>query len=228
MADDRYRHYGRDPWRDPEAERREDWRGRHGHEAADPRGERGYPGPFPYGAAGPWPFGIGGFGYPGAYGYPTPGAYPGYDRPRGAGPYGPAEGYHGDRNFFERAGDEIATWFGDDDAERRRRRDARQGDMGAEHHRGKGPKGYTRSDDRIQEDASDRLMDDPHIDATDIEVSVAGGEVTLNGTVSNRFSKRHAEDLVDGVPGVSHVQNNLRIRPAQTAASDTLAGGRGL
>jgi hypothetical protein len=28
-----------------------------------------------------------------------------------------------DRGFFERAGDEIASWFGDDDAERRRRRD---------------------------------------------------------------------------------------------------------
>lgn len=30
-----------------------------------------------------------------------------------------------DRGFFERAGDEIASWFGDDDAERRRDRDER-------------------------------------------------------------------------------------------------------
>jgi len=30
-----------------------------------------------------------------------------------------------DRGFFERAGDEIASWFGDDDAERRRRDDQR-------------------------------------------------------------------------------------------------------
>jgi len=30
-----------------------------------------------------------------------------------------------DRGFFERAGDEIASWFGDDDAERRRDRDRR-------------------------------------------------------------------------------------------------------
>ena len=28
-----------------------------------------------------------------------------------------------DRGFFERAGDEVASWFGDDDAERRRRED---------------------------------------------------------------------------------------------------------
>ena len=41
-------------------------------------------------------------------------------------------GYAGreDRGFFERAGDEIASWFGDDDAERRRREDSRTGDRG--------------------------------------------------------------------------------------------------
>ena len=30
-----------------------------------------------------------------------------------------------ERGFFERAGDEIASWFGDDDAERRRSEDQR-------------------------------------------------------------------------------------------------------
>ena len=29
-----------------------------------------------------------------------------------------------ERGFFERAGDEVASWFGDDDAERRRRGEA--------------------------------------------------------------------------------------------------------
>ncbi len=32
----------------------------------------------------------------------------------------------GDRGFFERAGDEVASWFGDEEAERRRREDMRQ------------------------------------------------------------------------------------------------------
>src|ERR1044072_8704431 len=36
-----------------------------------------------------------------------------------------ARGGRRDRGFFERAGDEIASWFGDDDAERRRDRDER-------------------------------------------------------------------------------------------------------
>jgi hypothetical protein len=31
-----------------------------------------------------------------------------------------------ERGFFERAGDEVASWFGDDEAERRRREDARR------------------------------------------------------------------------------------------------------
>ncbi|HVF37194.1 MAG TPA: SWFGD domain-containing protein, partial [Sphingomicrobium sp.] len=30
-----------------------------------------------------------------------------------------------DRGFFDRAGDEVASWFGDEEAERRRREDAR-------------------------------------------------------------------------------------------------------
>ena len=34
-------------------------------------------------------------------------------------------GRRDERGFFERAGDEIASWFGDDDAERRRREDER-------------------------------------------------------------------------------------------------------
>ena len=36
----------------------------------------------------------------------------------------------GDRGFFERAGDEISSWFGDDEAERRREMDERSGSGG--------------------------------------------------------------------------------------------------
>lgn len=109
-----------------------------------------------------------------------------------------------DRGFFTRAADEVASWFGDEDAERRRERD----------YRGYGPRGYTRSDDRIHEDVNDRLMDEPEVDATDITVSVANREVTLDGTVDSRLAKRRAEDCADAVSGVTYVQNNLRIRSA--------------
>src|SRR6478736_6039691 len=36
---------------------------------------------------------------------------------------GEDRGRRDERGFFERAGDEVASWFGDDDAERRRRED---------------------------------------------------------------------------------------------------------
>ena len=79
-------------------------------------------------------------------------------------------------------------------------------------YRGRGPRGYARSDERIREDVSDRLMDNPHVDASDIEVRVSGREVTLDGTVESRHDKRRAEDIAESIAGVAHVQNNLRVR----------------
>jgi len=126
------------------------------------------------------------------------------------------------RGFFERAGDEVASWFGDDEAEARRRMDdERQG------HRGRGPRSYTRSDERIREDVSDRLTDDPWIDASEIEVSVSGSEVTLSGTVANRSDRRRAEDVAEAVSGVRYVQNNLRVRPEHEGAATSNVGDIG-
>jgi hypothetical protein len=80
-------------------------------------------------------------------------------------------------------------------------------------YRGVGPKGYTRSDERIREHVCDVLMDDSHLDAADIEVEVKDGEVTLNGTVDSRDAKRHAEGLAEQATGVKDVHNRLRIAP---------------
>jgi hypothetical protein len=52
-------------------------------------------------------------------------AYDRYDTRRGQNPDQRERGGREDRGFFERAGDEIASWFGDDEAERRRREDER-------------------------------------------------------------------------------------------------------
>lgn len=77
-------------------------------------------------------------------------------------------------------------------------------------HAGRGPRNYRRPDERIQEDVNDLLTADPSLDASGIAVSVSGGEVTLAGTVPSRRCRHRAEDLADSVPGVTHVQNNLR------------------
>jgi hypothetical protein len=89
--------------------------------------------------------------------------------------------------------------------------DPRQGHRGEGPHRGRGPKGYMRSDERIREDVNDRLTEDSWLDASNIEVRVTAGEVTLGGTVAERLDKRRAEDLADSVSGVIDVQNNLRL-----------------
>lgn len=78
-------------------------------------------------------------------------------------------------------------------------------------HAGKGPKGYRRRDQRIEEDVNDALTWHPHLDAAEIQVSVADGEVTLTGNVPDRRAKRMAEDAADRVRGVRDVHNRLTI-----------------
>jgi len=77
---------------------------------------------------------------------------------------------------------------------------------------GRGPRGYSRGDDRIREDVCDRLTDDPRVDASDMEVQVDKGEVTLTGSVRTRDEKRFAEDLVERISGVREVNNSLKVR----------------
>jgi osmotically-inducible protein OsmY len=113
------------------------------------------------------------------------------------------------RGWWDRASDEVASWFGDEDAERRRRMDAR---------RSRGPKGYQRSDERIREDVSDRMTDDYYLDASDVEVQVSGAEVILTGTVKSRNEKRRAEDLAESVSGVTNVENRIRVRQGERSA----------
>jgi osmotically-inducible protein OsmY len=208
-----------------------------------------------------------------------------------------ARGYdydHGRRGPMERAGDEVRSWFGDDEAARRRRldetreghdrdwndrgrnsaerawdrtrdtardatdrdRDGRRGlsewndndrprafgdtsryasadqyspadrqyytpaergaasarrDWDSPDYTGMGPRGYRRSDARMFEDICDRLTVDPRVDASDVEVVVKDGDVTLNGSVRSREEKRYAEDLVEHVMGVHDVSNHLKV-----------------
>lgn len=150
---------------------------------------------------------------PPAIGPGMAGMAPAYDYPlaRSAGYTGPdrrpGHGYahggpRGGRDFFDKATDEVSSWFGDEDAERRREED----------HRGRGPRNYTRSDARIEEDVNDRLTEDRVVDAREVTVTVKDREVTLDGHVESRRAKRRAEDCADSVSGVTHVQNNLRVK----------------
>jgi hypothetical protein len=75
---------------------------------------------------------------------------------------------------------------------------------------GKGPRGYQRSDERIREDVCDRLCEG-YLDASEIEVRVSDGVVTLIGKLEDRRAKRIAESLAESVQGVKDVDNQIRI-----------------
>jgi hypothetical protein len=103
-------------------------------------------------------------------------------------------------------------------------------------HAGRGPKGYKRSDERIREDVNERLTDHPELDASEIEVSVEDGIVTLSGTVDDRRDKRLAEDIAESVSGVQDVTNNIRVsqnaqqgqgRPGQQGQGQQSQGQQG-
>jgi hypothetical protein len=87
--------------------------------------------------------------------------------------------------------------------------------------RNRGPKGYTRSDERIREDISDRLMQQDRLDPSEIEIQVRDGEVTLTGTVCCRSEKFHIEELADSIPGVKEVTNQIRVKREDSRADET-------
>jgi hypothetical protein len=113
-----------------------------------------------------------------------------YERPYYGGP--PVGGYFG---YYGRMGQELG------------RPESTRGRFA-----GRGPKGYRRSDERIREDVNEQLTMNPDVDASDVEVRVANGIVTLSGIVEDRGEKRLAEDIAESVFGVDDVQNELKVR----------------
>lgn len=136
---------------------------------------------------------FGGYGSYGAYG--SNGGYRGYG---GYGGYGGAQ----------LAGGEARRYGDAPDPSRVR-------GPGAPHdeprHR-QGPKGYTRSDERIREDVCERLAAAFDIDVSDVSVEVRDGRVELEGTVPARWMKHGIEDIADSCMCVRDVENRVRVR----------------
>jgi hypothetical protein len=55
-------------------------------------------------------------------------------------------------------------------------------------------------------------MTHPDIDASDIDVAVTNGVVTLTGTTEDRHEKRLAEYITEDVVGIDDVENRLKVR----------------
>jgi len=88
----------------------------------------------------------------------------------------------------------------------------------ARRNRNRGPSNFQRQDRRIYEDVCERLTDDDRIDASEIQVNVANGEVTLTGNVRSRQAKRRATFIIEDIFGVRDVHNNIRVEDEQTSA----------
>lgn len=73
------------------------------------------------------------------------------------------------------------------------------------------PRGYIRTDDRIYEEVCETLMRHREVDATNIAVKVEKGTVFLSGKVSSRRMKKTAELIIEDLPGVQDVRNELTI-----------------
>jgi hypothetical protein len=107
-----------------------------------------------------------------------------------------------------------------------RGRSAWAGDWSEQDYRGRGPRDYRRADDRVRDEVCERLTDDWGVDATDINVQVQDGEVTLTGTVPTREQKRRAGACVEGVPGVHDVFNQVRVADLKADSRPWRAGDR--
>jgi len=85
---------------------------------------------------------------------------------------------------------------------------------------GKGPKNYRRSDERIRKDVGEAISMFPHLDASNVEISVSEGEVTFTGTIESRRMKRCLEDAIDHVRGVKDVRNEVRVSADRDTSGD--------
>ena len=131
--------------------------------------------------------------------------------------FGPGDTQHRERReAWQHARDEPVPTVGQPAPQPMRMIEPTPQSAGADY-RGIGPRGYVRSPARVFEDVCDRLTDDPQIDASDIEVSISGVEITLAGSVDSTATVARVEALTGSVPGVKGVRNSLRIRPRPAA-----------
>jgi hypothetical protein len=151
----------------------------------------------------------GGQGYGQGYGQGMGGQGIGYGQQLGQQPWDRPFGYQG-----WSGGQEGPRWSG-------------ESQLGSPRRQWRAPKGYTRSDERIREEVCDRLG--MEFDASDVEVKVSEGEVTLNGSVHDRGEKYRMEELIEGLGGVKNVHNLLQVKreAEESAHSSSTMHNRG-
>jgi osmotically-inducible protein OsmY len=165
------------------------------------------------------PYGHGGGSHLGQYGPQQPYAQQPFGSAQQPGAYGGAGSQYGMSGSY--GGAQYAPQGSSQQG--RLRAQSGRGMSPGENYRGIGPKGYTRSDDRIKEEVCECLTDDASIDASNISIEVKDGIVTLTGSVDDRNMKHRAEDLAEDISGVKDVENRLSVQ-ASARTSSTAPG----
>jgi osmotically-inducible protein OsmY len=81
----------------------------------------------------------------------------------------------------------------------------------------------TPTDADIRSNVESTLLWSSAIDSSKVEVSVAGGIVTLRGTVNTYWQRLHAETLAEDVIGVLDVINELTVVPMESITDEDIA-----
>ena len=110
------------------------------------------------------------------------------------------------RSWLDRTTDEVASWFGNTAAMRRRQWDEASGD-----HTGQGPVSDIDADTRIVDELNQRLTVDSELDASGVQAAAHDGVVTLDGSVSTLAGAQRAEGMAMAISGVKQVVNNLVV-----------------
>lgn len=83
-------------------------------------------------------------------------------------------------------------------------------------------------DGAIATEIERRLSADKQVNAQTVDIDVRGGVVILKGRVPDEDTKKHADHLADGVPGVKEVRNELLVGNPDTPGSipDEMPGAK--
>lgn len=196
--------------------------------AWSPQGQ--YPQPSQYGSSGyGGNYGAGQYGQP-QYGQPLAHGGSGYSQfgqqhPYGAQPQGFRGGYP--ESSFGYAGQQGPDQYSSGRYDPQMSGNASYGSFGnttpygqrSGDFAGRGPKNYSRSNERVREDICERLTADPYIDAHDLDVRCENGTVVIEGQVEERWMKHRIEDLVDSTAGVKQIDNRVTVSGQRQGSS---------
>jgi osmotically-inducible protein OsmY len=85
------------------------------------------------------------------------------------------------------------------------------------------PAGGVPTDGEIQSNVASTLGWNPDVDASDIEVAVDHGVVTLTGSVDAYWKKLRAEEITSHLRGITGFQNLLAVVPTREEADERIA-----